>query len=88
LYAGDNNQTGIVQPSDLHEPLQQKRNNKVKNSQSWYARLSDEKKGAYLEKLRITRQQKKAAAISPNINTLVRSSPMFFTGMAKNNLTT
>jgi hypothetical protein len=80
---GDTHNTAIVQPNDLHEPLQQNCNNKVKNSQSWYAQLSGEKKAAYLEKLRITRQQKNVAAISPNVDSLDGSSPLFSTGMAK-----
>jgi hypothetical protein len=57
-----------------------------KKGQSWYARLSDDKKAVYLEKLRISRQQKKAAALSPNVASLGGSSPLLSTGMAKNNL--
>jgi hypothetical protein len=59
-------------------------NRKGINAQSRYAQLSDEKKGAYLEKLRITRQQKKADALTPNVASLVGSSPLLSTGMAKN----
>jgi hypothetical protein len=48
-------------------------NNKSANAgkRGWYARMSDEKKAQYLNNLRISRQQKKAAAaltINANVN--------------------
>jgi hypothetical protein len=55
----------------------------------WYARLSDEKKAEYLNKLRVSRQQKKAAAAlavnvdEPSSSLIGSVGPTAFTDLMK-----
>jgi hypothetical protein len=42
--------------------------NKKQISQSWYARLSDEKKAEYIQKQRVARQQKRISANPANVS--------------------
>lgn len=80
--------TGDSTRADVNptEPLPE--NSKGKIGQGWYAKLSDEKKAAYLEKLRISRQQKKAAALCSNVAKLGATSPLVSPGMANSNFIT
>lgn len=57
LIAYGDNKSGSVNPTVVDEPLQQ--NHKGSSGTSWYTRLSDKKEAAYLEKLRLSCQQKK-----------------------------
>jgi hypothetical protein len=44
------------------------RGNKKQNSQSWYARMSEEKKAQYIQKQRVARQQKRSCANPVNVS--------------------
>ena len=79
MSAADNT-TGNVNPTVVDEPVIQ--NAKGKIGQGWYARLSDEKKVAYLEKRRISREQNKVDALGPNMAKLGSSRPLVSHGMA------
>jgi hypothetical protein len=61
-----------------------RQNRKGKNGQELYTKLSDDKIAAYLEKLRISRQQKKAAALGANVVDLGASRPLLSAGKASN----
>ena len=56
--------TNIPTDGDAAITCNQQGQQKKTNGQGWYARLTPEKKAEYLEKLRIVRQQKKAASMS------------------------
>lgn len=79
MFACDN-LNGNVNPTVVDQPLPQ--NGKGKIGQRWYARLSNEQKTAYLEKRQISRQQKKNAALGPNMAKLGASRPLVSPGMA------
>ena len=79
MCAGDNT-IGNVNHTVVDEPLSQ--NEKAKIGQGWYARLSVEKKAAYLERRRIAREQKKISTLGPNMAKLGASSQLVSHGMA------